>query len=171
MRKKLCVFVIFTLLFSSLGLVGLFNFTSNEVSGIEVSGPIIINTIWTTADAPYFITGDITIDNGANLTIQQGVDIYYNGSYSIRVQNGNLSAIGTKNSPISFVGSSGAPTFITVTSNNNAEFEWCEFVAGDEAFKLINNDYRTTISNSSLYNCAIYFNLSYISQIFYLDKL
>jgi len=63
----------------------------------SISGTVL-NTIWTNNSSPYFITGDVTVDN---LTIEAGVSIEFAGDFVFKVE-GMLSAIGTEESPIIF---------------------------------------------------------------------
>jgi parallel beta-helix repeat protein len=70
------------------------NMTVGTVQGYEaVSGIITSDTIWTKANSPYNLTGNVVIDEGVTLTIAPGVTVNLNGYY-IRV-NGTLTAKGT----------------------------------------------------------------------------
>ncbi len=67
--------------------------------GKSVSGTIF-NQVWTPADSPVFVTGDIQV---AGLIIEPGVTIFMNGNYVFEVA-GRIKAIGTQSSPIIFTG-------------------------------------------------------------------
>ena len=56
---------------------------------------------WTLAESPYNIEGDITIHADSILTIEPGVEVIFQGLYSLQV-NGALAAIGTEIDSISF---------------------------------------------------------------------
>jgi hypothetical protein len=76
------------------------------VTGLQaatlVSGGIIANTTWTIAQSPYQVTGDISIGNGAILTIEPGVTVYFNSATNLVVSAGGLIARGTNALPIIF---------------------------------------------------------------------
>ena len=58
-------------------------------------------TIWSSAASPYIITGDVTIDNGATLTIQPDVVVKFQSGAGIIV-NGGLSVPGITDHPVYF---------------------------------------------------------------------
>jgi hypothetical protein len=67
-----------------------------------VSGAITANTTWTLALSPYQVTADISIVNGATLSIEPGVVVYLDAGKNLTVSNGALSALGTAGQPIVF---------------------------------------------------------------------
>ena len=67
----------------------------------QVSGEMC-DIVWTAANSPYELTGDIEIPEGCTLTIEPGVTVVQNGS-SIFVF-GDLVAEGTESQPISITG-------------------------------------------------------------------
>jgi parallel beta-helix repeat protein len=60
---------------------------------------ITVDTTWTSANSPYFIKGNIFVDPGINLTLEAGVEIQFEGQFSIYV-DGFLNATGTELNPI-----------------------------------------------------------------------
>ena len=68
-----------------------------------VTGIITSDTTWTKADSPYNLTGDVLVSNGATLTIEPGVTVFFN-SYFMDV-NGTLSAKGNETEKIVMSGS------------------------------------------------------------------
>ena len=58
------------------------------------SGNISSNETWTAQTGPHRINGDITVDDGATLTINPGATVYFYGNYSLNI-NGTLIADGT----------------------------------------------------------------------------
>jgi trimeric autotransporter adhesin len=69
-------------------------------AGTNVSGPIGANTVWSTGNAPYTVTNDVTVVAGAVLTVQPGVTVYMNAGTNLIISNGALSAQGTPVAPI-----------------------------------------------------------------------
>ena len=81
-------------------IVIIFN-TSNVRAGTPVSGSIGTDSTWTLAEHPYWVEGNIRILPGVTLTIEPGVEVRFNGSYSFII-DGTLNAIGMLGSRISF---------------------------------------------------------------------
>ncbi len=84
---------------------------------VAVSGIVSTNTIWTKANSPYNLTGNVLVNNGVILTIQPGVTVNLN-SYYIMV-NGTLTARGSSNDKIYFNG--GQITFTQYSNGWNQE--------------------------------------------------
>jgi FlgD Ig-like domain len=82
--------LIFLLLFSASFLLADVTIPAGNVSGI-----------WTEAEAPYFIDGEITIQLSDNLIIESGVDVIFNGYYKFII-HGKLLAEGTSADSILF---------------------------------------------------------------------
>lgn len=66
-----------------------------------VSGPITEDTVWTLAASPYVMTGTVTVEDGATLTIEPGVVVRVSSVASLDVF-GVLKAIGTEVDRITF---------------------------------------------------------------------
>lgn len=67
----------------------------------NVSGLITSDTIWTMANSPYIVKGNILVQNGVTLTIEPGVQVLFDGAYRLQIE-GQLIAIGTETSRIVF---------------------------------------------------------------------
>src|SRR6185503_7418437 len=65
-----------------------------------VSGAIAVDSRWTLAGSPYLVSGAVTVQNGAVLTIDAGVTVYMGSGASLTVQSGAIKAQGTAASPI-----------------------------------------------------------------------
>ncbi len=74
-------------------------------AAVVVSGAITANTAWTLAQSPYQVAGDISVGNGATLTIEAGVVVAFDAARSLTVTDGALSARGTAGQPITFTSS------------------------------------------------------------------
>jgi len=67
----------------------------------NVSGPITSNATWTLDSSPYVVSGDVTVEDGAQLTIEPGVVIKFQSSRRLTI-HGVLVAAGTASQPIVF---------------------------------------------------------------------
>jgi hypothetical protein len=76
--------------------------------GTIVSGNITGNVIWTPAGNPYTVTGNVTLVNGATLTIQPGVQVRFDQYRGLTVY-GTLNALGTSAQPILFTANTATP--------------------------------------------------------------
>lgn len=97
-----------------------------EISGGSVDGN------WDIEGSPFHINGDIGVEDGLTLTIDPGVEIIFNEHYRFDVK-GQLLAIGTKDSKISF-------------SSSNDEINWNG---------LRFEDISTSNDSSKLVHCII----------------
>ena len=76
-------------------LLALLFFTPPALAQTPVSGAITSNAHWTVADGPYLVSGDVSIQNGAVLSIDPGVTVYMGAKSSLTIQAGSIQAIGT----------------------------------------------------------------------------
>jgi hypothetical protein len=63
-------------------------------AGMTVSGAIAANTTWSPANGPCTVTGNVTVNAGATLTILPGTTVYFADNTRLTV-NGVLNAIGS----------------------------------------------------------------------------
>jgi RHS repeat-associated protein len=76
---------------------------ATKLAGTNAGGSIVANTTWTTANSPYIIQSDVTVTNGATLTIQPGVVVKFASGTNLYVSpGGTLQAVGTAPQPIYF---------------------------------------------------------------------
>ncbi len=123
------------------------------------------------AASPYKIKGDIVIPKDNTLEIEPGVKIEFNGNGKISCY-GEIIANGTKEDPISFIGSNKI-NHLSFRKDSKGTLNNCNFVnskntlivdgariklnkvniKGDEIGILIKNNSEITINESSLENC------------------
>ncbi len=124
MRKFAKLYILFLVLgvnffFTFIHLIDSNNFTLNERTetidilpkkseGTDITGIISTNTIWNLSGSPYYIIGNVSVNQGAFLTIKPGVEVLFNGSNSLIV-DGVLNATGTLNNPIIFTSNATLP--------------------------------------------------------------
>ncbi len=83
--------------------------------GTVISGPITDDQLWALDDGPFSVIGDTTIESGATVTVEPGVEVFIaecreNGSGKISFDvAGVLNAQGTASDPIRFVSGRGVP--------------------------------------------------------------
>src|SRR5262245_54624871 len=94
-------------------LVGAAALAAPAAADTIIAGGNVINQTWTTAGSPYIIQGDITVPNGASLTIEAGVEVRAASSDSqmssdtTKVEvfiDGVLDVNGTSGNPVTFRG-------------------------------------------------------------------
>ncbi|MDZ7723081.1 MAG: right-handed parallel beta-helix repeat-containing protein [candidate division KSB1 bacterium] len=106
------------------------------------SGALTSNTTWTSANSPYYIGGDITVESGVTLTLSSGVQVIFlegddqsGGASSSKCElivNGTLDAQGTSANPVEFTCNTGYWYGIRfVNADNNSELSYCEISKAD----------------------------------------
>ncbi len=94
-----------------------------------------INGIWTLANSPYHINGEVTIPDSESLTIEPGVNVIFTGSYKFNVQ-GRLLAVGTRQDTITFtaqdtaIGWHGIRFVNTPATNDTSKIIYCKLQHG-----------------------------------------
>jgi hypothetical protein len=95
MKLKIHSFLEMLIIFA---LISVFSFPA---WGTDVGGVIDTDTTWDSTGSPYIVTGNILVSSGVRLTIEPGVQIRFNGYYSLFIQ-GNIRALGTQGNEILF---------------------------------------------------------------------
>ena len=91
----------------SLSLLGTMFFVNVPAAHAEdVGGPIFDNTTWTLAGSPYIVISPVLVMEGVTLTIEPGVVVKFNSHKALQV-DGELHAVGTSGSPITFTSNVG----------------------------------------------------------------
>lgn len=78
-------------------------------SGVVLGGQVTTNTTWDLAGSPWWVEGDVYVENEAVLTIEAGVEVRFNGFYKLCIGNGSLSAIGDPSNKIWFTSNQSSP--------------------------------------------------------------
>jgi parallel beta-helix repeat protein len=80
------------------------------VSGTYLLGGIITtDTTWQQSESPFYLLGNITVDEWSELTIEPGVEIIITGNYYINI-DGKLTAVGTASDMIRFTTNNPSPS-------------------------------------------------------------
>jgi len=121
--------------FSGNGRSGLYyELVEGKMIGIHETATFIpegpISGIWTAENSPYYVDGNLSIENGKTLTINPGTKIAIRGPYHFEVQ-GRVIADGTNEDPILFTHSNpnvwwdGFDYNDTPPENEMSVFNWC----------------------------------------------
>lgn len=113
-----------------------YNVVAGAVTGVHdkttfVPGGVISGT-WTAEHSPYYVEGDLSIQNGQTLTIEPGVKVAVRGPYHFTVQ-GCVMAEGTEDDNIIFISSNpvlwwdGFDYRWTPSANDTSVFDHCTF--------------------------------------------
>jgi parallel beta-helix repeat protein len=76
-------------------------FSRAAQAATTVSGTLSSDTLWTAAAGPYYVSGNVTINGGVTLTVEQGTVVKFAQGQGLFV-NGTLNAVGEVGSEIVF---------------------------------------------------------------------
>ena len=115
--------------------------SANGTNGLLVRGGTInSNTSWDQLDMVYRVAGDVTVANGATLTIAPGMIVKFNPNVTLFV-DGKLMAAGTASQPIYFTSyrddSAGGDTNGDSSSGARGDWNWIQFNANSDDTSLI----------------------------------
>jgi parallel beta-helix repeat protein len=140
------------------------NIGTMNAEGTDVSGVISADTTWDTAGSPWIVVGNVTVGNGATLTIDPGVVVKFDGFYNISV-DGFLSAVGTESSRI----------LITSNFSSPAKSDWDSIqvnASGRADIGFVNISYaRYGVNLQSLNNVVKNCSISDVSEGVHLHSL
>ncbi|RLD53359.1 MAG: hypothetical protein DRJ05_16610 [Bacteroidetes bacterium] len=107
-------------------------FTHSLFSQTYVSGGIYSNTTWFSENSPYIVTGDIVLFPDKVLTIEPGVEVKFDGYYTLEIR-GTIEAIGNETDSIKFVSNIlnekdawNRIQILNSSQNANGLFEFCQ---------------------------------------------
>ncbi|UCE38511.1 MAG: right-handed parallel beta-helix repeat-containing protein [Thermoplasmata archaeon] len=123
-----------------------------KATTIVTGGSITTDTTWNISGSPYIITGDVTVVNGVNLTIEPGVEVKFDGYYSLIV-HGSIYAIGTEGNRITITSNKGVPApkdwvQIEIYGGAHAEIKYCDISYAWDGL------YFWSSSNNLVSNCS-----------------
>jgi parallel beta-helix repeat protein len=162
------------------GFIGFANFGSENAQGTNVSGTILPpGGTWDIAGSPYIVVGDVTVASGATLTIEAGVEVKFDGHFSIYV-DGVLIAVGTETNRINITSNKTTSNpddwnSIQINSIGRAEIKHCDISYGyigiyldSSSNEIMNNNvfsnkghgiYLWSSSNNNITNNNVYSNI------------
>lgn len=113
-------------------------------AGRAVQGIIFFDTTWTPADSPIWVEGSVLLPQGVNLTIEPGVEVRFDGNFTMWV-NGNFTSLGTSANKIVFKSNSTIPGYddwFKIRANVTSRFEvsHTEFQNAFSAIELMGRD-------------------------------
>ncbi len=79
-----------------------------EARATDISGMITSDDVWTTADDPYIVVGDVTIAIGVTVTVEAGVEIRFEPSMHFNI-DGIFRVLGTAANPVVFTANGSTP--------------------------------------------------------------
>jgi hypothetical protein len=131
--------------FVALGIGILVGFASVAGAQTQVSGTIV-NGNWTSNNSPYIVVGNINV---AGLTIGPGVTVSFATNYSFEV-DGVITALGTPNSPIVFMGTNGGWQGIYFNYSSPGSILNCCIISNS-----VNSGIHIVSSDPSISGCTI----------------
>jgi parallel beta-helix repeat protein len=138
---------------------GMMNMGSDHAAATAVSGQQ--SGTWTLANSPYYVEGNVYIEDGQTLTIEAGVEVYVNGTYEILV-NGTLLADGTEANPILITSNQSVPStgdwlgikinrVLIPLVNGQADFLYTNISYAEVGINITASNNPSTVTNCTFY--------------------
>ena len=120
---------------SAISLVGQIKTVRGRLTGNDLH--------WMSEQNPIVVTGNITIGSGDELIIDPGVDVLFDGNYSINIlDGGKLTAVGTDDNRIVFRSSKDYMVAYSVEGYEGYTGYWSGISGGNNQLDLTKNGYR-----------------------------
>lgn len=110
----------------------------------DVAGVVRSDTTWEKINSPYRLTGPVAVNDGIKLTIEPGVQVYFNTNTYMQV-NGTLVAKGSDNDPIYFL-SEGEIRFMPSSESWNEKTGTGTIIENGE---IPSNEFKININGAS----------------------
>ena len=124
----------------------------------EVSGDISEDTIWTTANSPYIVTGTVNVLDNVTLTIEAGVTVKFYSDTRLNVY-GKLIADGLSGSVITFTSNEETKNpgdwygIVLYSEADDSELIWCIIEYAATGLRL--SECSASITDSILRYCSV----------------
>jgi parallel beta-helix repeat protein len=152
MKNKITSIGIVCLLVTGL-LIGYINFGSEWAKGTYVNGTVYDGSggPWTLTGSPYIIIGDVNVPVGETLTIEPGIEVKFDGFFSIYI-DGSLTAVGLAANRIFITSNMAMPIpgdwdKIQINPTGQIEIEYCDINFGCIGI-LLNSSSNNIIKNN-----------------------
>ena len=107
---------------------------------------------WTRDNNPYHITGDVIVPEGMTLTINPGVDLYFDGPYNLNI-SGDLQALGSAAEPITISGNGKLKSTTPLQTILNDDHS-LTYISGNQ-LKYVNGSFYSITANILVENSNI----------------
>lgn len=154
-------------------ILGFYNIEFKNAGGeiTILGGHITTNTTWYLSQSPYYIEGNVTVDENVTLTIEPGVNVRFNIGYGLYV-DGILNAVGLQDKMINFTSNVSSPSTgdwdrIQINSTGNINIIYCNISYADYGLYLSNTS-NNNITNNDIYknrDYGIYLNNSFYNRL------
>jgi hypothetical protein len=120
----------------------------------EHSGKITADETWTVKDNDHIITGNVTVQAGVTLTIEDGVKVTLNNNRYISV-SGTLIASGTSSSGITFTGGDTSNwNSLSFSNGGNGTLNYCTIEYATNGIYVYSGAGTISLSNTTIQNNA-----------------
>jgi parallel beta-helix repeat protein len=115
---------------------------------VEVGGQVTVNAAWEADKSPFIAVADVIVDGSRSLTLKPGVEVEFEGFFSLEVY-GNLLAQGKIDSSIHFTSRGSLPSGwegIKLFGGSSSSFNYCRIDSAENGILCL--DASPSIENS-----------------------